>query len=128
MENKETFKMTYSAQQQEEIEAIRSKYIPKEEDKMEQLRSLDERVERKATMVAIIVGILGTLILGIGMSLVMSDFGLILGKAAFPIGIILGVIGMVVLGLAYPIFHRTLKKEREKIAPEVLRLTDELMR
>lgn len=128
MENKETFKMTYSAQQQEEIEAIRSKYIPKEEDKMEQLRSLDERVERKATMVAIIVGILGTLILGIGMSLVMSDFGLILGKAAFPIGIILGEIGMVVLGLAYPIFHRTLKKEREKIAPEVLRLTDELMK
>lgn len=128
MENKETFKMTYSAEQQEEIQSIREKYLPKEASKMEQLRALDAAVSRKATMLSILVGVVGTLIMGLGMSLAMSDFGSALGSAALPVGIVIGGIGIVILALAYPLFSRTLKKEREKIAPEILRLTDELMR
>lgn len=127
MENKDTFKMTYSAQQQEEIQAIREKYIPKEADKMEQLRTLDAGATSKATRRSILVGVLGTLILGIGMSLVMTDFGILLGNAAYPAGIAVGVAGIVILALAYPLYHRILKKEREKIAPEILKLTEELM-
>lgn len=50
MENKETFSYTYSAKQQEEIKKIREKYAPKEADKMEQLRRLDESVTRKGTV------------------------------------------------------------------------------
>ena len=128
MEHNDSFKMTYSAQQQEEIQSIRQKYVPKEESKMDKLRALDARVTKKATMVSILVGMLGALILGCGMSLIMSDFGKALGDAAFPVGIVAGAFGIVLVALAYPVYHRTLKKEREKIAPQILQLTDELMK
>ena len=128
MEDKESFKMTYSAQQQEEIQAIRQKYVPQAESKMDRLRALDARVTKKAAMVSILAGVIGAMILGCGMSLIMSDFGAALGAAALPVGIALGVIGMVPVALAYPLYHRTLKKEREKIGPTILRLTDELMK
>lgn len=127
MENKETFKFTYSAGQQEEIELIRKKYLPKEENKMEQLRALDASVNKKATMLSIIVGVVGTMLMGVGMSLTMSDFGKILGDFGFAAGIVIGIAGIGILACAYPLYHHTLKKEREKIAPEIIRLTDELM-
>lgn len=127
MDNKETFKITYSAQQQEEIQSIRQKYAPKEESKMDQLRALDAAVNRKATMVSIVVGVIGSIVMGLGMSLVMSDLGLLLGSLALPVGIVIGVAGMAIVACAYPLYNRTLKKEREKAAPEIMRLTDELM-
>ncbi len=127
MEN-ETFKMTYSAEQRQEIEAIRSKYIPREPDKMAQLRALDESVGKKATMLSILIGVVGTLLLGLGMSLAMSDFGAALGAAAFPLGVGIGVVGLAILACAWPVYNRVVKQEREKIAPEILRLTDELMK
>lgn len=130
MEEKEVFKMTYSAKQQEEVAAIRKKYAPQEpkEDKMEQLRRLDAQAGKKATAYAIALGVVGTLVLGIGMSLIMSDLGALLGALALPVGILLGVIGIVPIILAYPVYQRTLKKEQKKVAPEILRLTDELLK
>ena len=131
MENKESFNYTYSAKEQEEIKAIRKKYVTPEEteDKMAQLRRLDAGVYSKATTVSLIVGVIGALIMGIGMSLVMTDIGNILGTTlALVIGIITGIIGIIPVCLAYPIYNRTLKKEREKIAPEILKLTDELLK
>ena len=96
---------------------------------MTQLRRLDASVYSKASTAALAVGIVGALIMGIGMSLVMTDIGAVLGTVlAMVIGIGIGVIGIVLVCLAYPIYNRTLKKEREKIAPEILRLTDELMK
>ena len=96
---------------------------------MTQLRRLDASVYSKASAAALAVGIVGALIMGIGMSLVMTDIGAVLGTfLAMFIVIVIGVIGIVLLCLAYPIYNRTLKKEREKIAPEILRLTDELMK
>lgn len=128
MDKKETFQMTYSADEQEEIQAIRKKYVTPEEDKMKQLRSLDAKATSTATSLSIAIGVLGTLVLGLGMSLIMSDFGNILGTLALPVGIIAGIIGMIILGYAYPLYTKTLKKERAKIAPEIIRLTDELMK
>ena len=131
MGNKEGFNYTYSAKEQEEIKAIRKKYAASEEaeDKMTQLRRLDASVYSKASTAALAVGIVGALIMGIGMSLVMTDIGTVLGTVlAMVIGISIGVVGIVLVCLAYPIYNRTLKKEREKIAPEILRLTDELMK
>lgn len=127
MENQDTFKMTYSAQQQEEIDQIRKKYLPQEKSKLEQLRALDAGATNRATMYSILLGVIGTLILGAGMSIVMTDFGAALGTLALPVGIVVGVAGLVLLALAYPLYNRTLKKEREKIAPEILRLSDELL-
>ncbi|MBQ8166879.1 MAG: hypothetical protein IJZ96_07570, partial [Lachnospiraceae bacterium] len=123
--SKESFNYTYSAQQQEEVEAIRKKYLPTQEtpeDKLEQLRKLDQQVTNKATMLSIIVGVVGALIMGTGMSLAMTDIGSYLvmsGNVGFVFGIVIGVIGMVVLGVAYPLYNKTLKEEREKIAPEI---------
>ena len=131
MENKENFNYTYSAKEQEEIKKIRKKYAApiEEEDKMAQLRRLDASVYSKATTAALVVGIIGALIMGLGMSLVMTDIGAMLGTVlAMMIGIGIGVVGIVLVCLAYPLYNRTLKKEREKIAPEILRLTDELMK
>lgn len=118
-----TFQYTYSAREQEELKRIRNKYLPKEENKMELLRRMDAQVTQKATMHAIIVGVIGALVLGMGMSccLVWAD-------SVFVLGIVVGMIGMGVLALAYPIYSRTIKKERERITPEVLRLTEDLMK
>ena len=130
MENKEGFSFTYSAEQQKEIEAIRKKYLPKEEDKMEQLRKLHGIPTQKAQAAALAVGIIGALIMGTGMSLAMTDIGEMLGshrELSMLIGILIGLLGMVLVALAYPLYNRVLKKQREKIAPEILRLSDELL-
>ena len=135
MENrdKETFSYTYSAKEQAEIQNIRKKYeaTTEQEDKMAQLRRLDAGVSFKATAVALVIGIAGALIMGLGMSLTMSGLSEILGihqDVGMLLGIIIGVVGIVPVCLAYPLYNRTLKKEREKIAPEILRLSDELMK
>ena len=128
MENQKSFSFTYSAQQQKEVEAIRKKYLPQEETKIEQLRRLHAIPTQKAQAVSIAVGIIGTLIMGTGMSLAMTDIGAALGSLAMIIGIAVGLVGMVLVALAYPIYNRVLKKQREKIAPEILHLSDELLK
>lgn len=117
----ETFAYTYSSKQQEEVRSIREKYIPKEEDKMAQLRKLDESATRPGTYIAITVGVISTLIFGVGLCCVM------VWKDYFVIGIIIGILGMIGIASAYPLFHKITKKQREKLAPEIIKLTDELM-
>jgi hypothetical protein len=127
MENN-SFEYTYSAQQQQEIEAIRKKYLPKEEDKMEQLRRLHSIPTQKAQAASIAIGVLGALILGTGMSLCMTELGAALGHLAMVIGILVGVLGLIMVALAYPLYNFVLRKERQRIAPEILRLSDELIK
>ncbi len=124
----QSFEYTYSAQRQREVEEIRKKYLPKEEDKMDQLRRLHAIPTQKAQALALAVGILGALILGTGMSLCMTDLGANLGSYAMILGVAVGIAGIVPVALAYPIYRRTKQKEREKIAPQILQLTEELMR
>ena len=131
MEKKETesFNYTYSAKQQDEIKAIRKKYEAPEENKMEQLRRLDASATQKATTRSMTVGIIGALIMGLGMSITMTDIGAVFGSfLSMLVGIVIGIVGIVLVCLAYPTYHRTLKAERERIAPEILRLSDELMK
>lgn len=125
MEQKQTegFQYSYSAKQQEEIKRIRSKYEAPQEDKMAYLRRLDETVAKKGTMLSIVLGVIGTLILGVGMCCV-----LVWQNTWFIPGIVIGIVGLAVLSLAYPVYLQVTKKEREKIAPEILRLTDELLK
>lgn len=127
MEN-HSFEFTYSAQQQKEVEEIRKKYLPKEENKMEQLLRLHSIPTQKAQASSIAIGVIGALILGTGMSLCMTELGASLGQFALVLGILVGLMGMVLVALAYPLYRHTLKKERKKIAPEILRLTDELLK
>lgn len=121
--NNEVFEYTYSAAMQEEVKKIREKYIsaPKEEDKLETLRRLDASVTKKGTILSLIFGILGTLIFGTGMCCCLV-------WNLFFVGVIVGLIGLVGVSLAYPAYSYVTKKEREKIAPQILRLTEELMK
>ena len=109
--------------QKTEIKQIREKYSPKEENKMEQLRRLDASVTRKGTIVSLVVGIISSLILGFGMSCCM-----VWGDTLFTVGIVVGIIGLIGVGISYPLYVCITKKERERLAPEILRLTDELLK
>lgn len=117
----EKFEYSYSAKEREEIERIRQKYLPQEEDKLAQLRRLDASATKNATIASLVVGIVGTLLLGVGMSCAM-----VWADKLFAVGIVVGLIGLALIGAALPLYNRIVKKCREKIAPEVLRLTDEL--
>ncbi len=120
--NNNEFQYTYSAAQQNEIKKIRKKYLPKEEttDKMELVRKLDKSAETPGVIVALVLGIAGTLLLGVGLCCVLmwTDF--------FALGIVVGIFGIIMLSLAYPTYKKITKRRREIIAPEILRLTDEL--
>lgn len=120
-EEQSAFHFNYSAKQQEEIKKIREKYVPKEENKMEQLRRLDESATKPGSITAIIVGIISTLILGVGMCCTM-----VWADSLFLPGIVVGIVGIVGVSISYPLYAHITKKEREKLAPEIMRLTDEL--
>ena len=132
-QEKNGFTYTYSAKEQEELKRIRDKYTAptEEENKMSRLRRLDASVTNTAQTVALVFGIIGALILGFGMSLIMTELAEYLGisgEVAMVIGIIVGIVGGILASLAYPIYNAIVKAKRKKIAPEIIRLTDELMK
>ena len=98
---------------------------------MTRLRRLDASVTNTAQAVALVFGIVGSLVLGFGMSLCMTEIGAVIGlqsSATMVLGIVIGVIGGVLASLAYPVYQGIVKVKRKKLAPEILRLTDELMK
>ena len=132
-QEKSGFTYIYSAKEQAELKRIREKYAAptKSEDKMARLRQLDASVTNTAQAVALVFGVIGTLILGFGMSLVMTELAESLGisgDVAMVIGIIVGIVGGILAGLAYPIYNAIVKAKCKKLAPEIIRLTDELMK
>ena len=123
MNSSASFSYTYSAPQQDEVKKIRQKYLPKEESILDQLKRLDRSATRKGQALSLVTGMLGTLVFGIGMSCCLVGTG----RTLLP-GIVIGCIGMIAAATAYPIFTKVTKRERERIAPEILRLTDELLK
>ena len=124
MSENKSFNYTYSASQQAEINEIRRKYLsekPEEEDKLEKLRRLDKSAEQKGAMISIIIGVVFTLIFGTGIACALQ-WGL------FVVGIILGGVGIAGIIAAYPVYKKVIEIQRAKIAPEILRLTDELQK
>ena len=117
----ENFHYSYSAEKQNEIEAIRKKYLPREEqeDKLEQLRRLDAGVTTPGTIAAMALGIVSALVFGVGMCcfLVWNRFAL---------GALLCVVGVVGMLAAPWLYRRLVEKRKAEIAPEILRLTEEL--
>ena len=117
----ENFEYSYSAERQSEIEAIRKKYLPREEqeNKMEQLRKLDASVGTRALIASMALGILSALVFGVGMCC-------FLVWSLWVLGAILCVIGVVGMLVAPWLYRRLLEKRKAGIAPEILRLTEEL--
>lgn len=119
-ENKQ-FSYIYSAEEQKEIQKIRQKYMPHEESKMEQLRRLDRSTVCCGRVWSITVGIIGTMVFGTGMCFVM-EWNMMLE------GIIVGLAGLFLVLSAYPLFHMITAWRRKKLSPQILRLTEELMK
>ena len=117
------FQYSYSAPQHDEVKRIREKYMPKTETPMEQLRRLDGSCSKKGTVLSLMLGTLSALILGVGMCCCM-----VWGEMLFVPGIVVGLAGIAGVGAAYPVYMRVTQKERQRIAPEILRLTDELLK
>ena len=119
----ENFHYSYSAEKQNEIEAIRKKYLPREEqeDKLEQLRRLDAGVTTPGFIVAMALGIFSALVFGLGMCCFLVWSRLILG-------VLLCVIGILGMLVAPWLYRRLVEKRKQQIAPEILRLTEELSR
>ena len=111
-----------SAKQNKEIENIRNKYLPREESKIERLKRLDRRVQNAGFIESLSVGIVGCLIFGIGMC-----FGLDVFEGADWLSLLFGGIGTLVMIPAYPVYKRIARKTKAELAPEILRLSDEII-
>lgn len=122
-EKKEGFTYTYSAKERSELEKIRSKYEKREETPLERVRRLDKSVTGRATVISLILGIVGTLVMGVGMCCCM-----VWADKLFIPGIAIGLLGIVLVVLAYPAYNAAVAARRRKLAPEILRLTDELIK
>lgn len=111
-----------SEEERREIESIRDQYFPKEkvESKLERLRKLDFLVKNTAMIIALCIGVIGALLFGLGLAMILEWNYLIAG-------IILGVVGAVPIGLAYPVYRKVLKHNKEKYGEEILSLSNELL-
>lgn len=122
-EQKEKFSYTYSARQQEEILAIRQKYLPPVEDKMEQLRKLDRQTNLPGIIAAIVVGLIGTVLFGVGLCCVTIESW----EIYFVPGIFIGLVGLLLMIVAVPLNSILTKYMRKRMAEKVLAITDELL-
>ena len=123
MKNNDIFTYRYSATQNKEAERIRKKYLPQEERKIDILRKLDRRVQAAGMIESLTVGIIGCLIFGIGMC-----FGLNVFHGADWLAFLFGALGIIIMIPAYPVYKCIARKTRETLAPEILRLSDEIMK
>ena len=122
MEN--TFSYQYSAKENAEVQAIRKKYLPKSESKLEELKRLDEAVQTSGMVESLCAGIGGLLVFGLGMCLAMQVIGS--GLVMMVVGILIGIIGIVGMLIAYPVYRKVFAATKEKYAPRILQLAEEL--
>lgn len=111
-----------------QVQSIRSQYVKQENGKLEELKKLDRRVRRPAEVFAWSFGTVAALVLGAGMSLIMTDLGQTLGltESLLP-GLVLGLLGLGMAVVNYPVYRSVLKARRKKFAPAILSLSDALM-
>ena len=128
MRKENEFSYTYSAKENQEVLHIRRQYLPEEKSAVEMLKALDAKVKRPANVFAYTYGSVAAIMMGAGMSLVMTDIGAMLGLAGTMVpGIAIGIVGMVMALFTYPIHKRMLASRRKKYAPEIIRLCESIM-
>ena len=114
--------------QQFMAQRIRTQYMEKESTELDELRELDAKVKRPANIFAYVFGSISAVVMGAGMSLVMTDIGVTLGIAnAMVPGIIIGVVGMVMALVNYPIYKGILGSRKRKYGAEILKISDKIM-
>ena len=112
------------------VQKIRTQYMEKDNTQkdLDLLRELDAEVKRPANVFGYVFGSIGAIIMGAGMSLVMTDIGTQLGiNNAMPVGIIIGIVGMIIAIANYPIYKSILSTRREKYADRILKLSEKIM-
>ena len=110
------------------VQKIRTQYTEKENTQLDELKALDNTVKRPANVFAYVFGSISAIIMGSGMSLVMTDIGTTLGMGNTMVpGIIIGVIGMVMAIANYPIYKKMLNSRRKKYADQIIALSDTIM-
>ena len=110
------------------VQKIRSQYTEKQNTELDELKALDAKVKKPANVFAYTYGSLGAIVMGAGMSLVMTDIGAIIGLASAMVpGIVVGIVGMGMAMSTYPIYKGILNTRKKKYAPEIMRLSDKLM-
>ena len=121
MENN-VFTYSYSAEKNREVESIRRKYLPKEESKLETLRRLDLSVQSAGMIESLCLGVIGSLIFGIGMCFFLNVFSG--GGLLAALFMLLGILMMLP---AYPLYKHIAKRTRERLTPKILSLSDEII-
>lgn len=112
------------------VQKIRTQYMEKDsgEKNLDLLRELDAEVKRPANLFGYIFGSIGAIVMGAGMSLIMTDIGAQIGiENTMPVGIIVGIIGMVMVLINYPIYKNILSSRKEKYAERILALSEMIM-
>ncbi len=105
------------------VEQIRTKYTEKESDRFDKLKALDRKVSTPAEAFAYGFGILAALVLGTGMSFAMKVIG-----DSMAMGIVIGLVGIFMACINYPIYKKLLASRRKKYAPEIIKLSDEILK
>ena len=124
MSSELVFHYNYSAQQNKEVQSIRDKYLPRQENGLDELKRLDRKVESAGMVPALVLGIVSCLVFGAGMCFAMQVIGS--GLAGLVIGIIVGIIGMIGCGVNYPIYKKMLEKGKAKYAYEIVELARQI--
>ena len=110
------------------VQKIRTQYTERENTQLDALKALDKKVKKPANVFAVIFGSISAVVMGSGMSLVMTDIGSIIGieSPMFP-GIIIGVVGLVMALLTYPMYKKILNSRKKKYASEIIKLSDSII-
>lgn len=109
------------------VQKIRSQYTEKQHSELDELKALDKQVKKPAQVFAYIFGSVAAIIMGAGMSLVMTDMGSTLGIGSMAPGIIIGIIGMVFAIVNYPIYKNMLAKRKAEYSQQILELSEKLI-
>ena len=110
------------------VQKIRTQYTEKQHTELDALKALDARVKKPANVFAYIYGCVGAVVMGAGMSLVMTDIGAMIGLTATMVpGIAVGIVGMCMALTTYPIYKKILNNRKRKFAPQILELSEKLM-
>ena len=109
------------------VERIRSQYTEAEHTELDALKALDAQVKRPANVFGYTYGSLGAVVMGAGMSLVMTDIGAKIGLTATLVpGIAVDVAGMGMVLTTYPIYRKILTSRKKKYAHQILELSDRI--
>lgn len=110
------------------IQKIRTQYTEKQHTELEVLKELDAKVKRPANVFAYVYGSVSAIIMGAGMSLVMTDIGATIGLTNVMVsGMIIGIVGIAMALTTYPIYKAILKSQKKKYGPQILQLSEKLM-